>query len=267
MTHYNHLKHAGNRGDVIKHSLLSLFLTTLAHREQALSIYDSHAGTGCYDLSKQHSGEYRQGLQHLLNRTRPTPLLAPYLDVVKSTAQQYPRHYPGSPLLFAHHMAAGDQLYLNEWSAGHYQQLCKRFEHAKGVHISQTDAFGWLRSLPQANGPALIFIDPPYTSPSEYHQVLEALQALQPDQDRHIVLWFPLPSPGDWHDALCAYTHECSAQGWLCHWSDEHATNTGTLSGCGMLFTQVNEAFLRGAPQLLEALGHSLEISCRELCA
>ena len=47
---YRHSFHAGNSADVVKHSLLIALVRALQHKQGALTLIDTHAGCGLYDL-------------------------------------------------------------------------------------------------------------------------------------------------------------------------------------------------------------------------
>ena len=101
---YRHGYHAGNVGDVVKHSVLALLLTSLATRKVAPFLYlDSHAAAGQYDLRQPptpHS-EYHSGIAKLWTLTRTPPSLFPYLHAVRSInhlSPLLPSHPPPPPL-------------------------------------------------------------------------------------------------------------------------------------------------------------------------
>ena len=47
---YRHSFHAGNSADVVKHSLLITLVRALQQKPGALTLIDTHAGCGLYDL-------------------------------------------------------------------------------------------------------------------------------------------------------------------------------------------------------------------------
>lgn len=57
---YRHSFHAGNSADVVKHSLLIALVRALQQKQTALTLIDTHAGCGLYDLGgadAQRTGE------------------------------------------------------------------------------------------------------------------------------------------------------------------------------------------------------------------
>jgi 23S rRNA A2030 N6-methylase RlmJ len=105
MFSYRHAFHAGNHADVLKHITLLALLKYLTQKE-ALTVIDTHAGMGRYDLTGEiakRSPEYKDGIGRLLTSTLPqkaAPLVAPYLDVIRElNPGERLETYPGSPLL------------------------------------------------------------------------------------------------------------------------------------------------------------------------
>ena len=117
---YRHSFHAGNSADVVKHSLLIALVRALQLKQSALTLIDTHAGCGLYDLrgdEAQRTGESAQGV--LRARADSNPLLDDYRAAVQAVnagdnAGAEPRLYPGSPQILAHLLRPQDFLILNE---------------------------------------------------------------------------------------------------------------------------------------------------------
>jgi len=65
MFSYRHAFHAGNHADVLKHTTLIALMKYLTQKDTALTVIDTHAGRGLYDLSgaeSQRSGEAQAGI-------------------------------------------------------------------------------------------------------------------------------------------------------------------------------------------------------------
>ena len=52
---YRHSFHAGNSADVVKHSLLIALVRALQQKPGALTLIDTHAGCGLYDLGGEEA--------------------------------------------------------------------------------------------------------------------------------------------------------------------------------------------------------------------
>src|SRR4051812_48680186 len=66
---YRHAFHAGNFADLQKHAILIALLQALTAEASPLSVIDTHAGAGAYDLGgdmAQRSGEAAAGIGRLL---------------------------------------------------------------------------------------------------------------------------------------------------------------------------------------------------------
>ena len=88
---YRHAYHAGNAGDVVKHSILSLVLCSLAKKDKPYFFLDTHAAAGQYALDQQQPGtsrplnrEYATGIGRLWTQRHTPRSLAPYMHTVRS---------------------------------------------------------------------------------------------------------------------------------------------------------------------------------------
>ena len=88
---YRHAYHAGNAGDVVKHSILSLVLCSLARKDKSYFFLDTHAAAGQYALdqlqhgtSRQLNREWTSGVGKLWTLRHTPRSLAPYLHTVRA---------------------------------------------------------------------------------------------------------------------------------------------------------------------------------------
>jgi len=71
---YRHSFHAGNSADVVKHSLLIALVRALQQKPGPLTLIDTHAGCGLYDLEgdqAQRTGEANEGVLPAFASARP----------------------------------------------------------------------------------------------------------------------------------------------------------------------------------------------------
>ena len=100
---YRHGFHAGNAGDVVKHSVLALLFTSLATKKPRPFLFlDTHAAAGRYllhypSLPSPHS-EYRSGIARLWTHKHPPPALTPYLHAVRAINGFAPLDVPPPPV-------------------------------------------------------------------------------------------------------------------------------------------------------------------------
>jgi 23S rRNA (adenine2030-N6)-methyltransferase len=146
---YRHIYHAGNFADVLKHAVLARLIAYLKLKDKPFRVIDTHAGIGVYDLSSeeaQKTGEWLGGIGKLLGKDLPkavAPLLAPYLDVVKSlNATSNVRLYPGSPKLARMLLRKEDRLSLMELHPADYETLQGNFADDFQTRVTHLD--GWL---------------------------------------------------------------------------------------------------------------------------
>jgi 23S rRNA (adenine2030-N6)-methyltransferase len=84
---YRHAFHAGNFADVLKHSVLSLVLDYMTRKEKGFCYIDSHSGAGMYQLADEYAqktGEYKDGIEKIINDEDAPESLEPYLSLIKS---------------------------------------------------------------------------------------------------------------------------------------------------------------------------------------
>ena len=106
MLSYRHSFHAGNHADVLKHIVLMLILENLSLKEKGFYYLDTHSGVGRYRLSSNESektGEYKEGIGRLWERTDLPEEVARYVDLIKKLnyGGEEIRYFSGSPIIAA----------------------------------------------------------------------------------------------------------------------------------------------------------------------
>ena len=176
---YRHAFHAGNFADVFKHAILLALLDSLTAKDKPLCCFDTHAGRGRYALDEVEAGktgEWRDGIGRLFDDPEPPPPLRRYLDAIRAcNPDDTPRTYPGSPLLAAQALRAGDRLVLCETQDGEAAALRALFREDPRVHVHQRDGYAALRALlPPAERRGLVLIDPPFEAQEGEFAIIEA---------------------------------------------------------------------------------------------
>lgn len=206
---YRHAFHAGNHGDVLKHAVLVRVLTYLTQKDSALAVLDAHAGIGEYDLTGVEAfktGEWRGGIDKLLEAAPVEDLLSSYLDIVRGfNADGGLRHYPGSPALALALLRPRDRLLLNELHPEDHETLAARFAHDRRVQVSQVDAGQAIRAqLPFREKRGLLLIDPAFEVTDETARVSRMVaQALRRMAHVCVMIWYPVTTQA-FADDLCA---------------------------------------------------------------
>jgi 23S rRNA (adenine2030-N6)-methyltransferase len=169
---YRHAFHAGNFGDCVKHALLVWLVRALQRKPAPISVLDTHAGAGSYDLTAspaERTGEWHAGIGRLLND--PPPSLAEYVGLVQLLGL-----YPGSPALVRALLRPDDRLVCCELHPEDYAALRRRFAHDPAVAVHRRDAWEALGALlPPQPRRGLVLIDPPYEAPDELDHLVKGL--------------------------------------------------------------------------------------------
>ncbi|MBU0499860.1 MAG: 23S rRNA (adenine(2030)-N(6))-methyltransferase RlmJ, partial [Gammaproteobacteria bacterium] len=198
MLSYQHLYHAGNSADVLKHALLALLMQFLQRKEKPLRVFDTHAGSGLYDLESTEAcktAEYREGIGRLFSLADIPESLVPYLTLVRGlNPDGNLRRYPGSPLLVTKLLRPDDHLELMELHPRALNELRNALGHERRVHIHNRDGFEGLPALlPPRERRGLVLIDPSYEVKEEFHLVQTLLQeGMRRWATGCYAIWYPL---------------------------------------------------------------------------
>ncbi len=219
MLSYEHIYHAGNHADILKHATLTLILGRLLKKEKPFTVYDTHAGFGRYDLTDtraQKTNEAENGIRRLLcafadespgitERTPPqmqeaAALLAPYLTLCRTYAAQ--DRYPGSPEITRAMLRDKDRLLLSE---RHPQAIAVLRDTMRTPPLTATqvsvkpqihfrDGYEMLRALtPPPTGRGLALIDPSFEDTSDFSACADTICAVHKRWPNGIIaLWYPL---------------------------------------------------------------------------
>jgi 23S rRNA (adenine2030-N6)-methyltransferase len=198
---YRHEFHAGNFADVHKHVVLLALLDRLTRKPKPLFYLDTHAGRGWYDLTSPDAtrgNEWSNGIARLKGFAPVAEDLRRYVAAVTERGAGA-RRYPGSPVLAAQRLRAGDRAVLVEQQAGEARALEHSMQGHRGVSVLCGDGYAALSShLPPRENRGLVLIDPPYESENEYRKVATAFQqALSRWPNGTVALWFPIKAGPD----------------------------------------------------------------------
>ena len=200
---YRHAFHAGSFADVIKHIVLVRILTYLHEKPAPFRVIDSHAGAGLYDLSgeeAQRSGEWLTGIARLMQArlTETTvPLVAPYLDIVRSfNPQKGLTAYPGSPLIARKLLREQDSLVACEIVPDARKKLIASLRRNPQARVVDID--GWVglpAFVPPKERRGVVLIDPPFEAKDEFERMARGFaEAFAKWPTGIYVLWYPAKS-------------------------------------------------------------------------
>ncbi len=258
---YRHSFHAGNSADVVKHSLLIALVRALQRKPGALTLIDTHAGCGLYDLRGEEAGRTGEAAQGVLRAFADrNPLLDEYRAAVQAVNDgAEPRLYPGSPRILAQLLRPQDFLILNE---KHPEDAAALRGAMRGTPaaVHQRDASElWLAMLPTRTPRGVVVVDPPYEQTDERARITTTLAAAHRKWAHGVtVIWYPLKSRathGQWKHQLrkLGIPKFLSVEHWL-----YDQDQPGIYNGAGLFIVNPPYAFTEELPPLLEALRAAL---------
>jgi 23S rRNA (adenine2030-N6)-methyltransferase len=194
---YRHAFHAGNFADLVKHAALLQLLARLAHEPGPLSVIDTHAGRGLYDLAGPEatkSGEAAAGIVRLMAEAEPPAEFARLTAAVrKLNGAGPPRRYPGSPWLIAEALRPGDSYLACELRPDEHAALQERMRGKRGVRTLLADGYEAAVAQTPASGRVLVLIDPPFERADDYARIVETLAGVRArNRQATALVWLPL---------------------------------------------------------------------------
>ncbi len=280
---YRHSFHAGNSADVVKHSLLIALVRALQLKQSALTLIDTHAGCGLYDLNSDEAGRTGEAAGGVLRAfADANPLLDDYRAAVRAVNAGDAVHtveaanpgggpllYPGSPRILAQLLREQDVLILNEKHPEDAHTL-RGVMRGTSAAVHERDAYElWLAMLPTRSPRGVVVVDPPYEQTDERERITATLAAAHRKWAHGVtVIWYPLKgraTHGWWKDKL----RRLGIPKFLVveHWLYD-ADQPGIYNGAGLFIVNPPYAFTEGLPPLLDALrvalapeGHRGEIT------
>ncbi len=268
---YRHSFHAGNSADVVKHCLLIALVRALQEKPSALTLIDTHAGCGLYDLGgdeARRTGEAQEGVLRAF--ADASPLLDDYRAAVRAeNVSAEPQLYPGSPRILAQLLREQDGLILNEKHPEDARSL-RGTMRGMPAAIHERDAYElWLALLPTRTPRGVVVVDPPYEQTDERARITATLAAAHRKWAHGVtVIWYPLKERAvheRWKHQLAKLRIPkfLSVEHWL-----YDTDQPGIYNGAGLFIVNPPYAFTQALPPMLEALraalapeGHRGEIS------
>lgn len=199
MLSYQHIFHAGNHADLLKHAVLIQVLKSLNKKDKPYTFFDTHSGSGLYDLTDNRSlktGEAGKGILSFEAKENLPPAFADYLSFVKTYLSD--SRYPGSPEIERRLMRRQDTLILSELHPQEIENLRENMkrppEAGPAVQIHNRSGWEMLKALtpPQTKRGAAL-IDPSYEEASDYELAADTICAVHRKWTNGIImLWYPL---------------------------------------------------------------------------
>jgi 23S rRNA (adenine2030-N6)-methyltransferase len=194
---YRHVYHAGNFADLLKHAVLTALLERMTHGGAApLTVIDTHAGAGVYDLGSDaalKTGEAAAGIGLLMADEAAPAAFDALKAAVRRVNEGRDRYYPGSPELIAQALRGRDRLIACETRRDDFEMLSQTLR-AQGALAVRED--GWetaRRRTPKGPAPVLVLIDPPYEASDDPDRAADTARAvLARNAGAVIAVWAPI---------------------------------------------------------------------------
>lgn len=192
---YRHSFHAGNFADLVKHALV-LWLLKERQVNGPVTVIDTHAGAGLYDLSGDgvRSKEAEAGVARLMTAENRPPLIeALATEVAALNPEGGVRFYPGSPVLIARALGEGDRYVGFELHPPVQAMLAEALADWPAAEGHEGDGYAEaLKAAKGAKGP-LVLIDPPFERPDDYVRAAESAAAIvRHERTATVAIWTPL---------------------------------------------------------------------------
>ena len=248
---YRHAFHAGNFADLQKHAILIALLAALTAEETPLSVVDTHAGAGAYDLGgdmARRSGEAAAGIGKLLAAKDAPAAFAPLIAAVKALngGGEGPL-YPGSPLLIARLLRKTDRYTACELRPDDFDSLRRSLAPYPFAQAVQDDGYATAVAKAGKGGArTFVLIDPPFERSDDYAQIVATTQAvLARDRRAVIAAWMPLKDL-ETFDAFMRAMETVTNDALAAELRLRPLTDPMKMNGCAMVMV--------GAPRSAEAV-------------
>jgi 23S rRNA (adenine2030-N6)-methyltransferase len=247
---YRHAFHAGNFADLVKHAVLLQLLARLAGQAGPLSIVDTHAGRGLYDLAgveAKKSGEAEAGVVRLMAASDAPAEFAPLAAAVrKLNGGGAVQRYPGSPWLIAEALRPGDSYLACELRPEEHQALSERMRGKRGVRTLCTDGYEAAADQTPVASRTLVLIDPPFERSDDYRRIVETLAGVRRrNRSATALVWLPLKDLETFDGFLRDLEDEVAAPALVAETRMRPLTDPLKMNGCALV--------LLGAPEVMTA--------------
>jgi 23S rRNA (adenine2030-N6)-methyltransferase len=204
---YRHAFHAGNFADLFKHALLLAAMAELQASKSPLTVIDTHAGAGVYDLAGEAARRTGEGAAaaRLMDDADAPAAFAPLKAMVARLNGGRPGTlYPGSPWLIAKALRRQDLGIACELRADDAAALQAALAGSGGLETRLGD--GWrlaAASAPAAPARLLVLVDPPFEASDDGAQAARLTgRLLARNGGATVAVWAPIKDLAGF-DALC----------------------------------------------------------------
>ena len=253
---YRHAFHAGNFADLVKHAALLQLLARLTQAPTPLTVIDTHAGRGLYDLQgaeARKSGEAEVGIGRLMAAKDAPEAFAPLkAAVAQLNGGGEVRRYPGSPWLIARALRPADSYLGCELRADEHAALREALKDRPNVRTLCADGYEAAAERTPARGRALVLIDPPFERGDDYARIVETAAAVHArNRDVALLIWLPLKDLATFDGFLVDFEDGVDTPALVAETRIRPLTDPMKMNGCALV--------LVGAPP---DFGDTLEAVC-----
>jgi len=270
---YQHIFHAGNAADVLKHLVLLGVLRALARKATPFLYLDTHAGGGLYDLNAAaalKTAEFQTGIGRLWatrEAANVPPLVEDYLNIVAARNPHGTlRTYPGSPLFAQAVARSDDQLILFEQAAEVCNYLKALCADDPRVSAHNSDGYAALKAFlpPRTRKRGVVLIDPPFEDRNEFTRVGEALiGAVERWPTGIFLVWYPITAQSEDAQLLARLRASGLRKILSVEWCWHGCRLPKGMNGSGMLIVNPPWQFEREMDTLLQWLHPQLAPDAR----
>ncbi len=203
---YRHAFHAGNFADLLKHAVVLDLMARLTATAAPLTVVDTHAGAGGYDLAGElarKTGEGQAGIVRLMADAAAPAVFEPLKAAVRGMnaggareGGQGVRYYPGSPLLIAPALRGADRYLACEIRPDDGAALKAALKGARGAEVRLADGWSVAVAEARAGGRArrlFVLIDPPFERGDDYASIVATVGAvLDAAPGACLAIWVPI---------------------------------------------------------------------------
>jgi 23S rRNA (adenine2030-N6)-methyltransferase len=253
---YRHAFHAGNFADLVKHAALLQLLGRLTAGAGPLTVIDTHAGRGLYDLQgdeARKSGEAAAGIVRLMAATDAPEAFAPLTAAVAKLNGGGVRRYPGSPWLIAEALRGADRYVACELRPDEHAALRQAMKDRRNVETLCADGYAAAEARTPRDGRTLVLIDPPFERADDYARIVDTALAVRArNRAAQMLVWLPLKDLATFDGFLAEFEDALDGPLLVAETRIRPLTDPTKMNGCALV--------LLGAPADVAA---PLEAICR----
>ncbi len=180
----------------MKHAALLRLLAEIQKDRGPLTVIDTHAGRGLYDLTgveAKASGESEFGIVRLMAASDAPAEFAPLTREVSVLNDGQVRRYPGSPLLIARRLRPADRYIACELRPDEHAALALALKPHGNARALCTDGYAAALAHTPTAGRVLVLIDPPFEKADDYAKIVETVSAVRARNARaQVLVWLPI---------------------------------------------------------------------------